>query len=78
MASQLRNVALQVELAKLKAIGKRNLLQQESERKSQQKQEMEERMKERRAEIARYRVELASLKRIEAEQLALIEKLQGN
>lgn len=78
MVSQLQHAALQVELAKLKAIGKRNLVQQESERKSQKKQEMEERMNERRAEITRYRVELASLKRIETEQLALIERLQGN
>jgi hypothetical protein len=78
MVSQLQQAALQVELAKLKAIGKRNLVQQESERKSQKKLEMEERMRERRAEITRYRVEHASLKRIEAEQLAFIEKLQGN
>jgi hypothetical protein len=78
MVSQLQQAALQVELAKLKALGKRNLVQQESERKSQKKLEMEERMRERRAEITRHRVEHASLKRIEAEQLAFIEKLQGN
>ena len=78
MVLHLQQAAFQVERAKLRAIGKRNLLQQEIESTSHKKLEMEDRVKEKRAELARYKIEYESLKKIETEQLAFIEKLQGN
>lgn len=78
MVLHLQQAAFQVERAKLRAIGKRNLLQQEIEGTSHKKLEMEDRVKEKRAELARYKIEYESLKKIETEQLAFIEKLQGN
>jgi intraflagellar transport protein 20 len=78
MVLHLQQAAFQVERAKLRAIGKRNLLQQEIDSTSHKKLEMEDRIKEKRAELARYKIEYESLKKIETEQLAFIEKLQGN
>jgi intraflagellar transport protein 20 len=78
MVLHVQQAAFQVERAKLRAIGKRNLLQQEIESTSHKKLEMEDRVKEKRAELARYKIEYESLKKIETEQLAFIEKLQGN
>ena len=78
MVEELRIVALQVEQAKLKAIGQRNLVQNVIEGRQQKKLEMEKQIKEKRAELARRRAEYLSLQKVEAEQLALIDKIQEN
>lgn len=75
MICQLREAALQADQAKLKAIGKRNLLRQELEGRQQKKVDFEELLKRKKAELARCEVEYLSLKKIEAEQQAFIERI---
>mmetsp|Transcript_18155 Transcript_18155/g.35662 ORF Transcript_18155/g.35662 Transcript_18155/m.35662 type:complete len:134 (-) Transcript_18155:51-452(-) len=67
-----------IEKEKLRAIGQRNLVDAEIEtRKTKQRQHMLL-LREKEAELERLETQIASLEKVEADQLALIEKLSNN
>ena len=69
--------ARKIEHAKLRAIGMRNKVLNERENRDQTKKALERQIAEKTADLERYRQQAQSLRQVEAEQKALIEKL-GN
>mmetsp|Transcript_25107 Transcript_25107/g.32437 ORF Transcript_25107/g.32437 Transcript_25107/m.32437 type:complete len:131 (-) Transcript_25107:175-567(-) len=67
-----------IEHAKLKAIGQRNKVESERENRERQRIALNALIAEKKAELDRYTLQYQSLKGVEAEQLALIEKLTNN
>jgi len=68
----------QIEQQKLLAIGTRNSCDSEEENRRRQVHALQVQIKERRAELDRYAEQYQSLQRLEAEQMALLEKLSNN
>jgi len=66
-----------IEKEKLRAIGQRNKVVSEVEDRKRQEIAIQAAIAEKRAELERYMVQLGSLEKVEAEQQALIEKLQN-
>jgi len=67
-----------IESEKLKAIGQRNLVDSEVETRKQKLKQQTTLIRDREAELERLVVQVQSLEKVEAEQLALIEKLSNN
>mmetsp|Transcript_1739 Transcript_1739/g.3681 ORF Transcript_1739/g.3681 Transcript_1739/m.3681 type:complete len:130 (+) Transcript_1739:118-507(+) len=67
-----------IEEAKLKAIGKRNEVETETENRKRRKQEIRAAMSEKNAILDRYSKQYDSLVKVETEQRAMIEKLSNN
>eukprot|EP00622_Pseudochattonella_farcimen_P004415 FR739800.1.p1 GENE.FR739800.1~~FR739800.1.p1 ORF type:complete len:143 (+),score=17.85 FR739800.1:46-429(+) len=70
--------AKKIEFEKLKAIGARNLVESETENRQRRQLGLQSQINEKMAELDRYAKQYQSLVRVEAEQLALIEKLSNN
>eukprot|EP00619_Florenciella_sp_RCC1007_P014015 CAMPEP_0205906010 /NCGR_PEP_ID=MMETSP1325-20131115/1689_1 /ASSEMBLY_ACC=CAM_ASM_000708 /TAXON_ID=236786 /ORGANISM="Florenciella sp., Strain RCC1007" /LENGTH=133 /DNA_ID=CAMNT_0053271977 /DNA_START=71 /DNA_END=472 /DNA_ORIENTATION=+ len=70
--------AKKIELEKLKAIGQRNMVESETENRARRQLALQSQINEKMAELDRYAKQYQSLARVEAEQLALIEKLSNN
>ncbi|GBG24335.1 Intraflagellar transport protein 20-like [Hondaea fermentalgiana] len=67
-----------IEKEKLRAIGQRNLVDAEIETRKQKQRQRMLLLQEREAELERLETQLNSLAKVEADQLALIEKLSNN
>jgi len=70
--------AKHIEKEKLRAIGQRNLVDDEVETRKQKEKKQLTLIREREAELERYVVQVQSLEKVRAEQIALIEKLSSN
>ena len=67
-----------IEKEKLRAIGQRNLVDREVDSRKHKKAQQLTLIREREAELERLLHQVQSLEKVEAEQLALIEKLSNN
>ena len=67
-----------IEQEKLKAVGIRNQVENESENRKKKQQELEQLINEKRAELERYTYQLESLMKVEEEQRQRIERLRNN
>ncbi|XP_051168286.1 intraflagellar transport protein 20 homolog [Leptopilina boulardi] len=74
----LDNVGQQVDKEKMKVIGARNLLRSVAKEREERKQQMQALIMEKSIELERLRVQYDSLKKIEIEQLEIIEHLAVN
>jgi len=70
--------AEKIEREKLRAIGQRNMVESEVENRESKKRALQAQINEKMAELERYNKQYNSLVNLEAEQLALIEKLSNN
>ncbi|XP_043474671.1 intraflagellar transport protein 20 homolog [Leptopilina heterotoma] len=74
----LDNVGQRVDKEKMKVIGARNLLRSVAKEREERKQQMQALIMEKSIELERLRVQYDSLKKIEMEQLEIIEHLTVN
>ena len=77
LVATLSKQGARIEKEKLKAIGQRNKLDGEVEDMQRQQIALHGAVAEKRAELDRYQLQHQSLEKVEAEQLAMIEKLQN-
>lgn len=78
IVESLTEQSARIELAKLKAIGQRNLVDNEREARKAKGAELQALIDEKVAELARLTAEFDSLSRVETQQRDLIEKLSNN
>mmetsp|Transcript_2627 Transcript_2627/g.5002 ORF Transcript_2627/g.5002 Transcript_2627/m.5002 type:complete len:128 (-) Transcript_2627:57-440(-) len=77
LVATLSKQGARIEKEKLRAIGQRNKLDGEVEDMQRQQIALHGAVAEKRAELERYQLQHQSLEKVEAEQLAMIEKLQN-
>ena len=70
--------AVKIEQEKLRAVGIRNQLENESENRKKKQQELDQLINEKRAELERYMYQLESLAKVEEKQRKTIERLRNN
>eukprot|EP01138_Halocafeteria_seosinensis_P008729 gb/GECG01008922.1/.p1 GENE.gb/GECG01008922.1/~~gb/GECG01008922.1/.p1 ORF type:complete len:130 (+),score=29.89 gb/GECG01008922.1/:1-390(+) len=70
--------AEQIERAKLKAVGARNMVESEQDNRKRRRKELQAQIEEKRQEYERLQAEYDSLVRVEQEQREMIEQLENN